>query len=622
MRKALRQADTTWTSEGQRQAVMATLQCQTDVVAVLATGAGKTMTAIVPALIESNHTTVVVVPLKALLNDYVRRFNTMNIPFQVFSVSDQQARGITGKTNLILTLVDQARRPEWKEAIARVHHVRPIKRIVLDEVHLLLTNNHFRPSLENLYELRRFPCQFVLLSGTVPPQSLPILKRECQLIPNFITIRTNTVRAEHRYVLERPMSWPHIVARTVHLVNLVTNNEFKDEDRGLIYVNTKSELSDIQKQLECLQYCGGDEMTDGARASNYQRWIKGRDNKNKWMVVTSAFSAGNDYGHVRCVIFAGTPICYSDFQQSAGRAGRDRREALVVIIPDPVDKYKVRESSPNGPLGQQALIDMVYLKNPSIDQCVQRHNTAYMDGTEGLRCKDIAGCFPCSRCEKINLDDDGWVMDKATVTKHVNALISSNANSVAAGDAKKMFEEAARLAKESADHRVNTDNSYAGMLHRMLLDNTGKCPMCLLLDRRHSSWHELTTCPAMRGKNHMSEFGTMISSMRYPKVAKELKRVCFYCHVPQLNDMIHPTFVAQDRGQSCQFKDRLIGLMYGLWRNDGHRYMLQEYIGRSWPNVTTFGKWLVEKPEGEHRTNIVKVFVWWCTIYKENVDKE
>ena len=123
------------------------------------------------------------------------------------------------------------------------------------------------------------------------------------------------------------------------------------------------------------------------------------------MVCTRAFSAGNDYSHVRCVIFAETPACYSDFQQASGRAGRDRRHAVIVVLPNMQDKYKFFESSPTGPQGVQALINMVYVKNPSTCQCIRRHNTAFMDGGKGRSCKDVPNGFSCSRCSPVTLDN-------------------------------------------------------------------------------------------------------------------------------------------------------------------------------------------------------------------------
>lgn len=199
MSQVLKTSPVKWSSEGQRAGVIATLQCCTDVVAILATGAGKTMLAILSVMIDSRFTTVIVVPLKSLLFDYERKFTQMGISYEVFSSTTST---LSGRHGLILVLIDQARKDEWKEAISKVHQSRPVKRMFIDEVHLMLTNNHFRQSLDNIYELRSLPCQFILLSGTIPPHTLPVLFDECGLAPNSIIIRTNTIilSSSHHYL--------------------------------------------------------------------------------------------------------------------------------------------------------------------------------------------------------------------------------------------------------------------------------------------------------------------------------------------------------------------------------------------------------------------------------------
>ena len=111
-------------SAGQRLAVLATLKNEEDVIAILATGAGKTMTAVLASRMESNFTTVVVLPLKSLLMDYERRLKEMKIAFRTFHASDRDRWRTDPGANLVLVLVDQARRSEWNEALATIHRSR------------------------------------------------------------------------------------------------------------------------------------------------------------------------------------------------------------------------------------------------------------------------------------------------------------------------------------------------------------------------------------------------------------------------------------------------------------------------------------------------------------------
>ena len=72
MQEVLQDPSIGWTCVEQREAMMAVLQRETDVVAILPTGGGKSMLAIVPSLLETHMATVLVVPLNSLIMDYER----------------------------------------------------------------------------------------------------------------------------------------------------------------------------------------------------------------------------------------------------------------------------------------------------------------------------------------------------------------------------------------------------------------------------------------------------------------------------------------------------------------------------------------------------------------------
>ena len=583
-------------SAGQRLAVLATLKNEEDVIAILATGAGKTMTAVLASRMESNFTTVVVLPLKSLLMDYERRLKEMKIAFRTFHASDRDRWRTDPGANLVLVLVDQARRSEWNEALATIHRSRPVRRIIIDEIHLLLTNKGFRTRLQNLYELRMVPCQFVLLSGTIPPHAITSIKDACKLTPNFVTIRTDTVRMEHQYVVETPSSCDEIEKRTRCLVDLM-QKKFGKDDRGLIYVNTKEELTLFQQSLGCLVYCGGDEMTDASRLDNYQRWIEGEN----WMVCTSAFSAGNDYSHVRCVIFAGTPACYSDFQQASGRAGRDRRHAVIVVLPNMQDKYKFFESSPTGPQGVQALINMVYVKNPSTCQCIRRHTTAFMDGGKGRSCKDVPNGFSCSRCSPVTLDNV-FSFNIETVSSYSNELIESGTNTLAPANGSNVFDNAMKHALEEIRKKAESDTSRKANLTTLLSKNHSRCLLCVLCSGEEIPFHELVDCP-----HYSQDVAAFIKMIHYKQ-----KGICFKCHIP------HHGYERSFKDRACDYKDLLPGMTYGLWKTPIHRGALETFTGVHWEGIGDYAKWIAEPVVG-YQSNMIRVFHWWCNDYSREV---
>ncbi|KAJ3533285.1 hypothetical protein NM688_g7305 [Phlebia brevispora] len=293
MQEVLQLPNVTWTCEGQRRAAQAVLEAKHDVVATLATGSGKTMLVILPAVLESRSVTVVVVPLKALMSDYQRRLQEMHISFEEWSVYSQNTRALRGDTNLVLVTIEQARKPSFKAALSELHMRRPVRRIVFDEAHYALTASDYRTSFRYIDELRILPVQFVLMSGTIPPTSMPALHAAFQLTSGTIEVRTKTLRPEIQYVLEPALDDNQAIACRVCKLMQCYTEQFQSHDRGLIYVETKEMLDILQQQCpQLLRYEGGQTMSNESRADAYRAWIQGTCS---WMACTIAFCAGIDW---------------------------------------------------------------------------------------------------------------------------------------------------------------------------------------------------------------------------------------------------------------------------------------------------------------------------------------
>ncbi|KAH7903590.1 hypothetical protein BJ138DRAFT_1020380, partial [Hygrophoropsis aurantiaca] len=73
-----------WTSEAQYNTIRAVLAGQTDVLSILPTGGGKTMAILIPTLMDPTQISIVYLPLKSLMTDYIRKLPEMGIRYQVF----------------------------------------------------------------------------------------------------------------------------------------------------------------------------------------------------------------------------------------------------------------------------------------------------------------------------------------------------------------------------------------------------------------------------------------------------------------------------------------------------------------------------------------------------------
>jgi hypothetical protein len=301
LRKVLHKPHAEWTCEEQKQAVLELLLLKHDVLAILRTGAGKTMLPVIASQLEKNKVTVVVLPLKSLVSDYIRRLQDMGVQYELY----EGQRQLTGAHGLILVSPDMAKQPRWRQSLAELNECCPVVRLVFDEGHFALTGSNYRSALRNLYELRTIPMQLVILSATIPPTSQGAIVDAFGLGPNTVVIRTPSDRPELEYVLEPRQKNNEEVTARVKSILARHLPALKTEDRVLIFVPYIDEGIQIAKCLGCNFYRGGKTNTDTERQEMMQAWIHGQD---QVMVCTSAFGAGNDYPHVRLVIHAGSPL--------------------------------------------------------------------------------------------------------------------------------------------------------------------------------------------------------------------------------------------------------------------------------------------------------------------------
>jgi len=204
----------------------------------------------------------------------------------------------------VLVSADRAKSAHWQQALAEVNQHIPVTQMVFDEAHLPFTADKYRDSLTNLYDLRLFPMQLVVMSGTVQPASESTLIDMFGLDPDCIIIRTPTIRPELEYILEHPyQSNNHIAARVVEILNAPHN--LNEQDRALIFVPYLDQGKQLAEILHCDFYNGDKTLASNEdKEAMYTHWIKGTQ---KVMVCTAAFGAGNDYPHVRTVVHAGSP---------------------------------------------------------------------------------------------------------------------------------------------------------------------------------------------------------------------------------------------------------------------------------------------------------------------------
>ena len=321
---------------GQREVIEA-IAAGHDCLCVMPTGGGKSLCYQLPSLIRPG-LTIVVSPLIALMKDQVDSLGRHGIPAALInstlSHSEQQSRlqdVAAGKYQLVYVAPERLRNPRFLEAIRAT----PIQLLAIDEAHCISQWGHdFRPDYTRIGEFRQWlgGVQTVALTATATPR----------------------VRQDIMDVLglKKPRQFMSGFARPNLHFGVVHCQSDRDKDQeleqflrtnpgaGIIYAATR-------KRCEALVDWIGQtlKLPVGAYHAGLQqdqrRVIQERfmSNQLKLIVATNAFGMGIDKSDLRFVLHYNMPGSLEAYYQEAGRAGRDGKDSLAVMLYSMQDRY-------------------------------------------------------------------------------------------------------------------------------------------------------------------------------------------------------------------------------------------------------------------------------------------
>ena len=336
----------------QLDGVAEALEKREDFVAVMPTGFGKSDLFLLPAFIEADaHTTIIIVPLVSLQKDILKRCEEFGI-----AAGTWESRSTAGLQVLIVS-VEHVGSAEYESVVGEWSNTGKLARIVVDECHLTTTWSSFREPMKRLeFALcpSNEPVQRILLSATIPPE---MLKRVAKAhgMPEFQELRMSTVRRNisYRVVVASENKFCAVDSSVMKesLVVLLKEVKFlrakyavKNELEGrlglqiIVFCPTRKMVEIVVGILassefagEVLGYHAGMDPKDRQRIQ--EKWMQQKSNGSiEVMVATSAFGTGIDSPNVRCVIHVGFCRSTLEYVQESGRAGRDGAPARCNVI--------------------------------------------------------------------------------------------------------------------------------------------------------------------------------------------------------------------------------------------------------------------------------------------------
>ncbi|KAF9523204.1 hypothetical protein CPB83DRAFT_899020 [Crepidotus variabilis] len=382
----LRRPEAQWRSEKQQEAVELALNPSQDLIVMLRTGFGKSMVALIPPAMEYGKTTVLVLPLRVLITDFVQKLKKMGLEYEVF---DSEEAGLLGNTNLIIVSADVVKWQSWNAAIAKVNQTRPVARYVLDEAHIFLLSEDFREALRNMSDIRcNIRCQVILLTATAQERMIQVLRHKFCISPSAPVVSCPSNRPELKYVWRMKLESTKVVDMIkVEMTMLLAN----PEDRAIVFVNNIAYGNELAALLNCRAYNGKQDKE--TQEETFSRWVRGLD---VLCVATNAFGTGNDYSHVRLVVHVNAPFEAIFYIQEVSRAGRDGQKAVCLLLSTSHAIRKTAELKGHDPqdlAGKQFMLDCQH----SYPSCIRFNITSFIDGT-GTSCSEGSGNEICSGC--------------------------------------------------------------------------------------------------------------------------------------------------------------------------------------------------------------------------------
>ena len=356
--------------EGQLQGLVNALR-KIDTIILLPTGGGKSIIYQLAGLLMPG-ITLVVDPLIALMEDQVEGLQSYGIDraIAIFSTNkedqDRKFRLIEkGQYHYVLISPERLQTKPFRSSLHSLAEDNPINLAVIDEAHCVSEWGHdFRPAYLSLANSLRNLSSFdgdsgpplLALTGTASRAVLRDMINDLEIDKNrsnslirpdsfdrpeikFKVIRTSPGLSDARLKRElqrQPLDFGIPLADFYKPRRRNTNS-------GIIFVPTLWEVDKILKLVvgliptEVTYYSGGPPPSFTESTSEWKKVKREnarnfKQNQSPILVATKAYGMGIDKPNIRYTIHYGIPSSLEQYYQEAGRAGRDRKEAVSILI--------------------------------------------------------------------------------------------------------------------------------------------------------------------------------------------------------------------------------------------------------------------------------------------------
>ena len=310
----------------QQLAVIESILAGKDTLALLPTGAGKSICFQVPTIYQRG-ICIVISPLIALMQDQVKDLVSKNLKAVLLGSQ------LSAQEESIVFKEIEAKKHQFiycsPEKLAQKHfqdllNGLPIQLFAIDEAHCISQWGYdFRPSYRKLDFIKKTFPKIPILAMTA--SAIPLVQKDMLVqlgIQDANVITDQFLRPNLSYQVKK---------ETVKL--FVLKNLLKEMVGSvIIYCNTRNNVAQLTSMLSSYGfnvsgYHAGMELYE--RKKVQEDWMQ---DKTQVIVSTSAFGMGINKTNVRAVIHFDIPGSIEQYYQEAGRAGRDGLAAKAILL--------------------------------------------------------------------------------------------------------------------------------------------------------------------------------------------------------------------------------------------------------------------------------------------------